>query len=492
MRAKPGRRGRPLRASVLAWVRGVLDRGFAGGRAGSRIDARAGARPGALAATLAAALAARITAGFIARFAARFAATFAAAFIAVFVAALTPSLALAATAAISGVVIDASTHAPVPGATVTVGGVSQHTDANGAFSSTLAAPIVEARAPGYLRGQATSAGGEPVTVALTPFRPRAVYLSVYGVNNETLREGAVRLKESNGINALVIDMKGDRGLTPYPSAARDAIGATAQLTEHAPIRRDFAALVAQLHEQGFYLIARIVVFKDDPLASAHPELAVHDESGHVWRDREHLQWVDPSSHAVWAHNLDVAEEVARLGFDEVQFDYVRFPDASGLRFAEPNTQANRTAAIVGFLQAARARLAPYNVFVAADIFGYVCWNTDDTAIGQQLELLGGPLDYISPMLYPSGFTWGLPGCTKPTTDPGQIVRRSLAEAKARTGLPGVRFRPWLQAFRDYAFDHREFGADEVRAQTDAADSANTDGWMLWNPRNHYDPAQLPH
>ena len=154
--------------------------------------------------------------------------------------------------------------------------------------------------------------------------------------------------------------------------------------------------------------------------------AVRDGNGNPWRDRENLQWVDPFSHEVWQHNLDVAEEAARLGFDEIQFDYVRFPDASGVHFALPNTRGNRTAAIVGFLKAARARLAPYNVFVSADIFGYVCWNLDDTAIGQEIGTLGTALDYISPMLYPSGFTWGLPGCTNPVADPGQIVRRSLA------------------------------------------------------------------
>ena len=189
--------------------------------------------------------------------------------------------------------------------------------------------------------------------------------------------------------------------------------------------------------------------------------------------------------------MELAQQAARAGFDEIQFDYVRFPDAAGLRFAQPNTRANRTAAIVGFLAAARDGLARYNVFVAADIFGYVCWNLDDTAIGQQLETLSAPLDYISPMLYPSGFTWGLPGCTNPVADPAQIVRRSLAEAKQRTGLAGVRFRPWLQAFRDYAFDRRTFDAGAIRAQTKAADDAGTDGWMLWNPRNRYDAADLP-
>jgi hypothetical protein len=397
-----------------------------------------------------------------------------------------------AAAPAQGVVIDAKTRAPLPGAIVTIGGRALRADTHGVFPAPASGTSAAARAPGYLRATTTVAGEAPVTIALTPFRPKAVYLSVFGVTSRTLRTAAVALKASNGINALVIDAKGDRGLTPWRDATRNAIGAIRHVSTQPPYINDFAALVATLHGQGFYLIARIVVFKDDPLASAHPEWAVRDAAGDVWRDRESLQWVDPFRHEVWAHNLDVAEEAARLGFDEIQFDYVRFPDAPGLRFSEPNTRANRTSAIVGFLDAARARLAPYNVFVAADIFGYVCWNLDDTAIGQQIEQLGAPLDYISPMLYPSGFTWGLPGCTRPTEEPGQIVGRSLAEAKSRTGLPGVRFRPWLQAFRDYAFDHREFGAEEIREQVDAADAAGSDGWMLWNPRNHYDPAQLPH
>lgn len=391
-----------------------------------------------------------------------------------------------------GVVIDAKTRSPIPDAVVTVNGRALRADAHGAFPAPASGASVAARAPGYLRAQTSAAGDAPVTIALAPFRPKAVYLSVFGVTSRTLRGDAVALKASNGINALVIDAKGDRGLTPWRDAAREAIGAIRHVSTQPPYIDDFTALLATLHEQGFYLIARIVVFKDDPLASAHPEWAVRNAAGGVWRDRESLQWVDPFRREVWAHNLDIAEEAARLGFDEIQFDYVRFPDAPGLHFSEPNTRANRTAAIVGFLDAARTRLAPYNVFVAADIFGYVCWNLDDTAIGQQIEQLGAPLDYISPMLYPSGFTWGLPGCTRPTQEPGQIVGRSLAEAKARTGLPGVRFRPWLQAFRDYAFDHREFDAEAIREQVNAADAAGSDGWMLWNPRNHYDPAQLPH
>ncbi|MFM0055345.1 putative glycoside hydrolase [Paraburkholderia phytofirmans] len=393
--------------------------------------------------------------------------------------------------AATGVVIDEVTGNPIPQALVTTQAGVQHTGKDGRFEFDSSVASVAARAPGYLRMQTNTRGDTPVTLKLTPFRPKAVYLSVYGVTSTTLREEALALTQSTAINALVIDVKGDRGLTPYPSAARDAVGASAQLKATGPMARDFPALLADLHSRHLYLIARIVVFKDDPLADAHPAWTVRDANGKPWRDREHLQWLDPFSREVWQHNLDVAEEAAKMGFDEIQFDYVRFPDAAGLHFSQANTRANRTAAIVGFLQAARARLAPYNVFVAADIFGYVCWNLDDTAIGQQIELLGNPLDYISPMLYPSGFTWGLPGCTNPVADPGQIVRRSLDEAVQRTRLPSVRFRPWLQAFRDYAFDHRDFDAAQIRAQTAAADAAGSDGWMLWNPRNRYDPADLP-
>ncbi|WP_223484299.1 putative glycoside hydrolase [Pseudomonas sp. A-RE-19] len=394
--------------------------------------------------------------------------------------------------AVTGVVLDSSTQTPVADAIITTSLGVMRTDENGRFETAQAAERVAARAPGYLRTEAKVNDETPVTLALTPFRPKAVYLSVFGVTSSTLRNNAVSLTENTVINALVIDVKGDRGLTPYRSAAREAIGAAAHVTQHAPQAKDFPALLARLHAQHLYLIARIVVFKDDPLADAHPQWSVHTADGEPWRDRENLQWMDPFSHDVREHNLDVAEEAARMGFDEIQFDYVRFPDKSGLRFALPNTQANRTAAIIDFLQAARARLAPYNVFISADIFGYVCWNLNDTAIGQQIEQLGAALDYISPMLYPSSFTWGLPGFTNPTADPGQIVRRTLAEAMQRTRLPGVRFRPWLQAFRDYAFDHRPFDAAAISAQVNAADAADTDGWMLWNPRNHYEAADLPH
>ncbi|HXX57264.1 MAG TPA: putative glycoside hydrolase, partial [Thermodesulfovibrionales bacterium] len=232
-------------------------------------------------------------------------------------------------------------------------------------------------------------------------------------------------------------------------------------------------------------IARIVVFKDNVLGTARPDLTVKTQDGKIWHDRENLLWVDPSMREVWDYNIDIAVEAARSGFDEIQFDYVRFPDRKGLKFAVANTEENRVKYISDFLSEARRRLSPYNVFVAADIFGYVSWNLNDTQIGQKIESVKSSVDYISLMLYPSGFQFGIPGYRNPVAHPYEIVSLSLKRARERADIPAVRFRPWLQAFRDYAFDRRFFSGPEIRSQIKAAEEFGSGGWMLWNPRNVY-------
>lgn len=384
--------------------------------------------------------------------------------------------------AASGRVIDAATQKPVPDALVTHDGVVSRTDEEGRFRTSGLGPLLAVRAPGYRRTlrELGSRDGETV-VALEPFSPRALYLSFYGIGAPSLRQAALELIDETELNALVIDVKSDRGMVPYRSAVPLAAEIGAQRIITVPDIRD---LVSRLRQRGVHLIARVVVFKDELLAEAKPELAVKS-GGRVWHDREQLAWTDPFLREVWQYNLDIAEEAARLGFDEIQFDYLRFPDAAGLAFSQPSTERNRVAAISGFLQEARRRLAPYNVFVSADVFGYVAWNTGDTDIGQRLDALAPQLDFISPMLYPSGFQFGIPGCANPVAHPYEIVYKTLAKARERTGLASARFRPWLQAFRDYAFDRRAFGGTEVRAQIRASEEFGTDGWMLWNPHNVY-------
>lgn len=390
---------------------------------------------------------------------------------------------------LSGRVIDASTNRPIENAIVTSGSRSTRTTFDGDFRVDGTAATLGVRAYGYQR---TSVPADTMTrpqqvVALSPFKPRALYLSFFGVGSTRLREAAIGLIDKTELNAVVIDVKGDRGLIAYKSSAPlvQAVGAQRITTLGDP-----RALVERLHRDHLYAIARIVVFKDDPLATARPDLAVKRANGAIFRDREGLAWTDPFRPEVWDYNIGIATEAAAVGFDEIQFDYVRFPDAPGLKFSKPVNMASRLAAISGFLGEARQRLMQYNVFVAADIFGYVAWNLDDTHIGQKLEELSPVVDYISPMLYPSCFQFGIPSYRLPVAHPYEIVFLSLQSARERTGIPAIRFRPWLQAFRDYAFDHREFGANEIRAQISAAEKFGSDGWMLWNPRNTYTGAGL--
>jgi hypothetical protein len=381
-----------------------------------------------------------------------------------------------------GRVADAVTGRPINGAFVTVGTGVERSDYLGRFRLPPAGVALRVRAYGYLRAEvAPAAVNETTPILLRPFAPKALYLSIFGVGEKPLRESALRLIRETELNALVIDVKGDRGFVGFRSAVPLAREAGAQKTITI---RNLPALVHDLHARGVYLIARVVVFKDDKLANARPDLAAKTAQGAVWKDREGLAWTNPFNPAVWNYNIDIAIEAARAGFDEIQFDYVRFPDRYGLAYGGANTQARRVGAIGHFLSLARARLAPYDVFLAADIFGYVAWNPNDTYIGQQIESLAKVVDYVSPMLYPSGFQFGIPGYRNPVQHPREVVLSTLDIAQRRTALPAVRFRPWLQAFPDYAFGGRIGGA-EIRTQIDAAEQFGSDGWMLWNPRNVY-------
>jgi hypothetical protein len=328
----------------------------------------------------------------------------------------------------------------------------------------------------------TSEIGNPdAEIALEPFKVKALYLTPYGAITK-LKEAALEVVKTNKLNALVIDMKGDRGFIPFKVDLPLAEEVGAQKTI---LIKDIKGLIQGLKEKNLYLIARIVVFKDDPLAAGRPEWAVKKKGGGVFRDREKLRWVDAFRKEVWDYNIAIAKIVAELGFDEIQFDYVRFPDNRGVTFSQPATVESRTEAITGFLEAAYKALAPYNVFVAADIFGYVPWNANDTDIGQQIVPVMNIVDYVSLMVYPSGYHLGIAKYRNPVQYPYEIVYLTHKRAQERTQVSPLRFRPWLQAFRDYAFRGGDFKEDRMRMQIKAADDFGASGWMFWNPRNIY-------
>ncbi len=391
---------------------------------------------------------------------------------------------------LSGRVVDGAKQTPIADAIVVAGHSEVRTDSNGHYQIEVAEGTTQlgARAVGYTRTRIDiPASGAAPDITLSSLHPKGLYLSVYGIGSKTLRTRALDLIESTELNALVIDVKGDRGLIGFdldvPLAQQ--IGARTVTTVH-----DMPALIQQLKQRDIYLIARIVVFKDDLLAAAKPDLAVKTAGGGTFRDNEKLRWVDASQQQVWQYNLDIAEQAAKLGFDEIQFDYVRFPDKRGVQFSIANNEENRVKSISGFLAAARERLRPHNVFVAADLFGYIAWNQNDTDIGQTLAGTVPHLDYLCPMLYPSGFQFGIPGYRNPVANSYKIVNLTLKRAGERSGISPLRYRPWLQSFKDYAFDRRKFGAGEIGDQIKAAEDFGSSGWLLWNPRNVYSDAGL--
>ncbi len=395
-----------------------------------------------------------------------------------------PAPAPAAAKAYTGKVVDAQTKAPIAEALVTLGDQQVRTDKDGQFRLEGAGDVLKLRASGYARREiaTTELGAPPVEIALTPFKVKALYLTSYGLATKTIREAALEAIKLNDLNALVIDVKGDRGFIPFKVDIPLAEEAGVQKTI---LFKDMKAVVAGLKDKGLYLIARIVVFKDDPLAAAKPQWTVKTKGGGVFRDREKLRWIDPFREEAWAYNIAIAKAAAEVGFDEVQFDYVRFPDNRSVGFSKPANQNSRTEAITGFLKAAHQALIPYNVMVAADIFGYVMWNLDDTGIGQKVGPAVEAVDVVCPMLYPSGYHLGIPNYRNPVQHPYEIVYLSLKRAQERTGVSPLRFRPWLQAFRDYAFRGGDFKEERMRIQINASDKFGASGWMFWNPRNIY-------
>ena len=235
------------------------------------------------------------------------------------------------------------------------------------------------------------------------------------------------------------------------------------------IIKDFDEQLAALKAQGIYTIARIVAFKDNVLANHRPDLAIIDtRTGKPWIDREKLAWVDPFREEVWDYLIAIAKEAVAKGFDEVQFDYVRFPTdgkLSAARYSQPNNPATRLPAIAALpgQGPARARARPARSWARTSSATPPSTPTTPTSASASRSS-SAHLDYICPMVYPSGYHLGIPGFRNPVKHPYEVVNESVRLIRQRSQHPAVQVRPWLQDFRDYAFDKRIFGPGEVRAQ----------------------------
>lgn len=334
-------------------------------------------------------------------------------------------------------------------------------------------------------GLARSAGSAPPQI-------RGIYLNAYAAGSRNRLAQLLALADRTEINTFVIDVKTEAGI--HYTSDSELARSLAQ-PGHVTIG-NLAALADTLHAHDLHAIARIVVFKDPILSKANPAWSIRKPDGSLWRDKKGNTWISPWNTDVWDYNVDIAREVVEAGFDEIQFDYVRFPEAfpSLPEQVHPDAAGTKTEAIVRFLTRARSRLHPLGGIVAADVFGLSPNDPRDVNIGQQWEPILAVADHVLPMVYPSHyFPTHLKGVPRPNRMPYETVFTSLgigvirATRLADAGVQPARVIPWLQAFSAPWVDRNfDYGPEQAEAQIRGVYDVGLDDWIFWHPGSKYE------
>lgn len=313
-----------------------------------------------------------------------------------------------------------------------------------------------------------------------PVWAKGIYVTGWVAGSKKRFEKILKLVRSTELNAVVIDVKDADGVVGY----RSHIPLIQKIGAYQRRMRNPREVLARLLQNNIYPIARIVVFKDNVLPRKKRAWAVQKKDGELWEDRKKFSWSDPYNKQVWDYNVAIAIEAARLGFREIQFDYVRFPSDGRVSYAVYPRKDRRPPEFVisQFLAYARQQLAPYEVFVSADFFGLTGAVEHDMGIGQIVQRVAPYLDFLSPMAYPSHYARGEYGIKIPDLAPYRIVYYSLRDTARKIGGRRALVRPWLQAF---SLNGYEYGPAELKAQINATYAAGFSQWLLWNPRCQY-------
>jgi hypothetical protein len=353
-----------------------------------------------------------------------------------------------------------------------------------------AATTARARADSLSRWRERFGGRVP-----RPDSVRALYVNGWAAGRRGGMRELIRIADETEINAFIIDIKESDTYLVHDStgiALAKEIGA-----DQRPASKWLPELVDTLQAHGIYPIARIVVFKDRMLAEKRPDLSIRSTAGGVWKDQSGKPWVNPYHRTVWDYNVDIAREALDMGFSEVQWDYVRFPDVvDNVRrtMVFPGSNGvSREDNIAAFIRYSKERLKEYQAPVTADVFGLITHLDGDAGIGQNWEKVVQTADVVLPMVYPSHYYTGFYGFQRPNAHPYEFIRISMQDGVERAaylrreGKPVAEIMPWLEAqTASWIQPTVEYGPAELRQQIQATYDAGLKSWALWNPRSQYE------
>lgn len=320
---------------------------------------------------------------------------------------------------------------------------------------------------------------------------KGIYVTAYSAGGSRMNE-LVELVDQTELNAMVIDIKDDLGYITYKTENPTLM----ELGKPQPFIRDIQALMARLEKHEIYPIARIVVFKDTILAEKHPEYSFRKQDGSVWSNNNGDKFVNPYSPEVRDYNIELAKEAAKLGFKEIQFDYVRFPEgfekrADSLKYTSDNT--SRVDAVSEFVKIAKEELEPLGVRISVDIFGYAASVPAAEGIGQDFVKISDHVDVICPMIYPSHYTTGWFGSKVPDKAPYQTIKGAVQDTQTKLEELGEEqpiIRPWIQDFTASWLgkgNYVKYGKHEIEEQIRALRDMQVEEFLLWNATNRYTP-----
>jgi hypothetical protein len=359
---------------------------------------------------------------------------------------------------------------PVEAALVVAGPASGATDLDGRFSIRGAEPgAVSVSRPAWVETTFDWDGGVGESIVeMSPFIARAVHISGEAAGDDI--DFFFDMAENTELNALMVDLKDESGLVWYDSEDPVALEVDA-----VQARYDLSEIATRAEQADLYLIGRLVVFNDPTASIRKPSMSVWDSDLNAPYQSRGQYFLDPTDPDAQAYGLALAQEVCAMGVDEVQFDYVRFPDArtEAATFDGGVSLEVRTATIIAFLREAVALLHPMGCAVAADVFGFTTTDVTDGGIGQRWEDVTDIVDVASPMVYPSHYTTDWYGFESPNEHPGPMVTRAIEDGLERLSR-NVVVRPWLQDFG--------YTKEQVRAQIESAEEFGL-GWMLWNAKS---------